>query len=114
MISNFIYRKDSLQEIVKKELDLNKDRDPHNNRNRIPLFFNLLWSKGYNPELSYLCDSGDINLREDEAFRYYGKRIPGLEEPQFEAVKEIIAKTSIEGAITITYESSMALLVWKV
>ncbi len=114
MISNFVYRRDTLQERVKEELDLKNQHDPHNNRDRIQAIFNLLWLDGYTPELTYLHDSGESTLTEEEAFRYYGRRIRGLEEDQKEVVKEIISKMSSDGRISISSDSTMALLVWKV
>src|SRR5699024_9741770 len=87
VLCQFTKSTDTVIEALEEQELLDKNRrDPHNNRDTLPAYFNILWELGYQPEISYLHDTFEVNLSLDEALENYKKRFSQIDEEQLKKV----------------------------
>lgn len=85
--------------------------DPHNNRDHLQSYFNILWELGYEPEISYLHDTFTLNLTLQEALDTYKKR---FDEVPLEKLKSVLQSIQQESSdIAVVKYTTLAVMSWK-
>lgn len=84
---------------------------PHNNRDILQAYFNILWELGYSPEVSYLPDTFELEMNLDEALDSYQQRYEHLELDQLKHVLEPMTEDT--GKIKVEKNTTLAVLNWK-
>lgn len=112
VICQFTESTDSVIETLKKHQLIDGDeRNPHNDRDLLQSYFNILWELGYQPEISYLNDTFEVDLSYDEALETYKKRYEDIE---VEGLKSILS-TIQNGAdrIKVIKRTTLAVISWE-
>ncbi len=113
-INRFIVFEDSLTEAVRRGLGIEKNsiKDPHNDRKMVKYTFNLLWDKGYTPEIKLFSEDVLVELSLEEAKDIYVTSRE-IEEGQFTACEAIIEAYSEDGICKIRKRHETALIIWR-
>ena len=83
---------------------------PHNNRDILQAYFNILWELGYEPEISYLHDTFEVKITLEEAVDTYKKRYEELESNQIRRVAETLQE---DGVIKNMKYTTLAVISWN-
>lgn len=113
-INQFIETKDSGDDIIRKALNLEKEKGPHDDRDGVQGFFNLLWLMGYEPEISYIRDKKSMEYSLDDAAERYEGRFGEEAIKAGLNIKDIFSSHSQEGNIEIKRSETLALIYWKI
>src|SRR5690625_48745 len=95
VICQFTSSTDNVIEALENHQLISKSKnDPHNNRDHLQSYFNILWELGYDPEISYLHDTFSLNMTFQEALDSYKKRFDNIELKQLKNVLQTIQQES--------------------
>ena len=112
VLCQFTKSTDTVIEALEEQNLLDKHRkDPHNNRDVLPAYFNILWELGYQPEVSYLHDRFEVNLSLDEALDNYKKRFSQIDEEQLKNVLSSIQNGADD--LQVMKKTSLAVITWE-
>lgn len=100
-----------IEQLQMRKLITENKNDPHNNRELLQAYFNILWELGFNPEISYLYDTFEIERPLNEAIQAYQQRFPDLDEKQLLEVLTTIPKRNEK--INIVKKTALAVLSWN-
>lgn len=112
VICQFIESTDIVIETLQEQQLIDKDlKNPHNDRGLLQSYFNILWELGYQPEISYLNDTFELELSFDEALDTYKQRYKHIE---VEQLKNVLA-TIQNGAddIKVMKKTTLAVISWE-
>lgn len=88
------------------------DPDPHNNRDLLQSYFNILWELHYNPEINYLHDTYEMTFDHlDEAIEFYKIKYRNVEQQQLQKILQELQQDNQK--IVITNTSTLAILNWE-
>ncbi|TCK87875.1 methyltransferase family protein [Natranaerovirga hydrolytica] len=111
-ISRSIKKTDSVEVYLKEKLNIDQRYDPHNDRNIVQLFFNILWLWGFNPEIAYYGSETLIQYTIEEAMDRYSYLVEaGMDLNKFKSTLQNLMKN---GEIETKVCSNLAWLYWKV
>lgn len=96
--------------LVEKLIEQNK-KDPHNNRELLQAYFNILWELGFHPEISYLHDTYEIEVPLKDALHSYKQRYQAVDEELLKSV--LMTFQQKEEMIKIIKNSTLAVLSWE-
>lgn len=114
MINQFIVDKDSVTEYLLDVLKIKKGYNPHNDRDSVQAFFNLLWIEGYEPEINYLRTKGKTEMLLEEAVKVYSKKFENELGDKNINMKSLLEPLLTKGRIRTTKEKTAAMITWKV
>lgn len=114
LINQFIASSDSLSDYLIKTLGIQKKYNPHNDRNTVQAVFNLLWMKGYEPEISYLRQNRDVFYTTEEAAEHYGQRYTRAAQQKGMDIKTLVSRFSEQESFTVNKKATLAMILWKV
>lgn len=113
VICQFTASTDSVVEALKQHQIIDGDiTDPHNDRDVLQSYFNILWELGYQPEISYLNDTFEINITFDEAFNTYKRRYEYVDSEQLKNVLQTIQQENRN--IKVIKNTTLAVMIWGV
>lgn len=112
VICQFVKSTDNvIQSLIDRQFIKENKNDPHNNRELLQAYFNILWELGYNPEISYLHDTFVVESKLSEAVHSYQQRYQNLDEEQLKDV--LMTFQQHEENIKIVKTSTLAVLSWE-
>jgi len=112
-INQLIEMTDNISRKLAQELEVEKQYDPHNDRDALQGTFNLLWLKGYEPEIAYLREAGQQLLTVDEALSRYSRRFGAAAELKGADLKRLLEGYSQGGRVAVDNGTTLAMLLWK-
>lgn len=113
VICQFTVSTDNVVEALKQhELIDGDSTDPHNDRSILQSYFNILWELGYQPEISYLHDTFEINMSFDEAVNTYKRRYEHIDSEQLKNVLQTVQQEN--GDFLIVKNTTLAVMSWAV
>lgn len=111
VVCQFTASTDSAIEALKSHGIFDEDiKGPHNNRDILQAYFNILWELGYQPEISYLHDTFEVKTTLEEAVATYKKRYDHLE-PQ--EIRSALSKIQENNVIRNMKYTTLAVISWK-
>lgn len=112
VLCQFTASTDNVVETLKGHQLIDGDiKGPHNDRDILQSYFNILWELGYQPEVSYLNDTFTLNMTFNEAFDTYKQRYEHVESEQLENVLQTIQQE--EENIKAIKNTTLALVSWE-
>lgn len=112
VIGQFIKSTDTVIQALEARQILEENRnDPHNNRELLQAYFNILWELGFNPEISYLHDTFEVELPINVALQQYKNRFQNVDEDQLIDVLKALSED--DEKIKIAKMTTLAVLSWK-
>ena len=114
LLNQFIKDTDSVSQYLDQALSAERRRSPHNDRQSVQAFFNLLWLDGYNPEITYLHLEEDLELDYADAVKHYGLQYREQLENMGKTVDEFLKPLESENKLKIKRQKTTALILWKV
>lgn len=113
VICQFTASTDNVVEALKKHRLIDGNiTDPHNERDILQAYFNILWELGYQPDISYLKDTFKINMTFNEAFDTYKQRYENVKSEQLKKVLQAIQQE--DGNIKVIKNTTLAVITWDV
>lgn len=116
-VNQFILDYDSVTQFLNRRLEVKKDFDPHNDRDNAARFFNELWSKNLNPQISYAVDEFSKRMSFDEVMQFvsrdYGEQAR-IKEVDLETLMKEYGAADGEGEILINGKTVSAMILWCV
>lgn len=113
-IAQLIVDTDSFSEFIIEKAALKRGYHPHNDREAVMATFNLLWLKGYTPEINYLSDSFHFEPSVEDLKREYKHLIERAEKQSGFDLESAIKEYCKEDKILITNNITLAMISWKV
>lgn len=114
IINQLVEMKDSLTEHVMKSLNIAPSPfDPHNDREAVQAFFNLLWADGFTPEIQYLRESKTQVLSANDALSHCSWKLGRMLKDKNTDLEELIKDFSSNGNITIEYKINLCMISWN-
>jgi SAM-dependent methyltransferase len=121
LINQYVYDRDSLTVYLERELNAVRAHDPHNDRDVVYSYFNLLWMDGYTPEIHYITTEETTCIQmEDAVKRYSAKYEAKLSESgkDLRVLLEAYRETQPEGCgvkdeLKSVRKSVSALILWQ-
>ncbi len=111
VICQFTASTDSVIEVLKNEQLITEEiKGPHNDRDLLQSYFNILWELGYQPEISYLRDTFELTMSLNEAFDTYKRRYAYLDPEQ---LKYILKTIQQDEAIRSVKNTTLAVISWE-
>lgn len=114
LINQFVKDTDTFTEYLLKETGLEREHHPHNDRNIVYSTFNILWLRGYNPEIKYLYSSRTFEISSYEIKQKYKYLITRISENTEFNVDNLIEKYLNIYSNKITTDVILAMILWKV
>lgn len=114
LINQFINDRDSLAAYIIKALGITRAYDPHNDRETVQAIFNLLWLKGYEPEITYLRREEEVALIVEEAVQQYAGRYGEQAQAQGVNLETLMAEYIMQQGPVVNTASTLAMILWKV
>ncbi len=110
MVSRMIKRQDNISDEIMNKFNIDNSKDPHNSRETLWAFLNMIWLMGYNPEIAYLESKDTFKLTKEESISRHISRFSkhNLEKE----IKDFFNNIKDEMISYKTYSNS-ALLYWK-
>lgn len=106
-------RKDSVSDVISKILKIGNDKSK--TEENFVYMFNILWAKGYYPNIKYFNQSWKSEMTVEKAFDIYINRAKSrhnIDEKQEIEVKEFLNKISKNGKIYEDIETVKAVIYW--
>jgi len=111
VICQFTASTDNVVEALQEEQLIDKTaKGPHNDRAMLQAYFNILWELGYSPEITYLPDTFELKLNQDEALDTYQQRYEHLQLDQIKRVLDTM--TEKDGTLNVVKKTTLAVLSW--
>lgn len=114
VLNQFITDTDSVSEYLSEALQIPKGNNPHNDRNSVQGFFNLLWMEGYEPEISYLRTKEEAEIGVLEAVSYYAGRYEKALKKHNTDIETLLQPLKRKNKIKMVKEKTLAMILWKV
>ena len=114
LLNQFIKDTDSASQYLDQVLSVKRNSGPHNDRQSVQAFFNLLWLNGFNPEITYLHLDEDLELDYADAVKHYGLQYREYLENIDKTVDEFLKPLEYENKLKIKRQKTTALILWKV
>lgn len=114
MVNQFIESKDNIEEYLKTKIPKIKRYDPHNDRESVQAIFNILWLKGYSPEISYVEEETEKNITAEKAYERYSRKYEKIFEENKLDFKKTILEISKDKVVNIKYKTKMAIIFWDI
>lgn len=111
VICQFTASTDNVVEALQRHQQIEKVKGPHNNRNLLQSYFNILWEIGYQPDISYLHDTFVINMSFNEALHTYQQRYEHVKAEQLGEVLSSIQQE--EDSIKVIKKTTLAVITWE-
>ncbi|MGE1062505.1 class I SAM-dependent methyltransferase [Megasphaera paucivorans] len=111
-INQLIYMEDTIFEKVKMQFPVQPGYDPHNDRAALQAFFNILWEQQFDPEVTYLHQSGCQSVSVDEVIPYYLRRLQ--ENVSEQELRQFLTGYSEEGHLSVHQNTILSMIRWKV
>lgn len=112
VICQFTKSTDSVLEALKNQEVIGEEaKGPHNDRDILQAYFNILWELGYQPEISYLQDTFEVTQTLDEALDIYRQRYDHVDPEQLKSVLETLQQD--EENIKNEKNTTLAVISWK-
>ncbi|NCC69228.1 MAG: class I SAM-dependent methyltransferase [Clostridia bacterium] len=112
-INQFIEWKDNISEMLRQDLKVESFPDPHNDRDAVQAIFNLLWTKGYEPEISYQKEFGRQVLSVDEAMTHFLRIFGEAATENGVELRTLLAGYASGGSITMERQTTLSMILWK-
>lgn len=110
VINQFVKDTDNFRQNILSKTGLKDDYHPHNDSDVTNALFNLLWLKGYNPEIRYLKSSLNISLTKDEVNLKYQKLLERVEKHTSFKKEDFLKNETFE----IVTDTILAVILWEV
>ncbi len=115
LINQFISGSDTLADYLLKKLNVNHSYDPHNDRDTVQAFFNLLWLEGYEPEIFYLRRDETFSYTVKEAYGRYAGRYAEMAQNEGVDLEELITQYAAgQDVFAVSSKTTMAMILWAV
>lgn len=114
VLNQFIKDTDSVSEYLAEALELPKNNNPHNDRDSVQGFFNLLWLDGYEPEIRYLRMKDEAEISDLEAASFYAERYKEAIEKYDTDIETLLQPLKIQNKINVVKEKTAAMILWEV
>lgn len=112
-INQLIEMTDNIAKRLSHELEISDRYDPHNDRDAVQGFFNLLWMQGFEPELTYLKDTAQQVLGVDEALSIYSHRFGDAAAKKGVDLKKLLGNYASDDGITVNNITTLAMILWR-
>lgn len=112
-INQFIERDDNISYRLKADLGVEAQHDPHNDREVVYAFFNLLWLQGFSPEIAYISDETRQTLRMEDALPRFSHHFEATAQIKGTTVQALLESYSTGGALALEGRSTLAVIRWK-
>ena len=110
VINQFVKDTDNFRQNILSKTALKDDYHPHNDGDVTNALFNLLWLKGYNPEIRYLKSSINMSLTKDEVNLKYQKLLERVEKNTSFKKEDFLTNETFE----IVTDTILAVILWEV
>ena len=110
VINQFVKDTDNFIQNILSKTGLKDEYHPHNDRDVTNALFNLLWLKGYNPEIRYLKSSINMRLTKDEVNLKYKKLLERVEKNTSFKKEDFLINETFE----IITDTILAVILWEV
>ncbi len=113
LLNQFVRSSDTVSEYLSDKLSIPKGHNPHNDRDSVQSFFNLLWMDGYEPEINYVhaCDEKELGF--EEVVLYYSKLFKGTADKAEKEIGALLRNLVHEDKIKVKKEKTVAIILWK-
>ncbi|HOO28039.1 MAG TPA: class I SAM-dependent methyltransferase, partial [Lachnospiraceae bacterium] len=105
---------DNISRRLAEELKIERNYDPHNDRDTVQGIFNVLWLQGLEPEITYLRDTKQQVLSVDEALPQYSHRFGKAALEKGIEIKSLLEQYAGGKDLTIESSAALAMICWKV
>lgn len=112
-INQFIERTDNISQRLKSDLEIGAQHDPHNDREAVSAYFNLLWLQGFSPEISYIADEARQALSVEEALPRFSHHFEAAAQAKGATVKARLGRYASDGMLDLETRSTLAVIRWK-
>jgi len=112
VICQFTASSDSVVDALKEQGLIEGDvKGPHNDRDLLQAYFNVLWELGYSPDVTYLDDTFVHEMSMEEAIESYRKRYEAL---GLEALTNVLDTLGADGGVLkIVKKRTLGVLSWR-
>lgn len=110
VINQFVKDTDNFRQNILSKTGLKDDYHPHNDGDVTNALFNLLWLKGYNPEIRYLKSSINMKLAKEEVNLKYQKLLERVEKNTSFKKEDFLTNETFE----IVTDTILAVILWEV
>ena len=110
VINQFVKDTNNFRQNILNKTGLTDEYHPHNDRDVTNALFNLLWLKGYNPEIRYLKSSINMRLTKDEVNVKYQKLLERVENETIFKKEDFLMNETFE----IVTDTILAIIMWEV
>ena len=86
--------------------------DPHNSKETVQAYFNILWMLGYEPKIEYINHFVDTTISKEQLLDNYSKKST-IRANDLNGLKEMIEKKSNEEIISLRKIYKLAILYWS-
>lgn len=114
LINQFITDSDSVADDLNEVLKVGKKMNPHNDRDAVQAYFNLLWMDGYEPTIDYMRSQEAIELSLEEAVVYYENRYGAIAKDRRLNLEDLLVPMVNKNKISIIREKTIAMILWKI
>lgn len=114
VVNQFIESKDSVEEYLKAKIPKVNRYDPHNDRESVQAIFNILWLKGYSPEISYVEEEREKNITREKAYERYSRKYEKLFEENKLDLRKTLGELSKDNLVSIKTKTKMAIIFWDI
>ncbi len=113
-IGQFVERTDTITSKIMQALNISKQGDPHNDREAVYAFYNILWLKGYNPAIRYFKEEITDEFSLNEVKASYADKYSDLAIEQGTSIEEVIANLFPFEKIKVNSNQTLALISWEI
>ena len=110
VINQFVKDTDNFRQNILNKTGLTDEYHPHNDRDVTNALFNLLWLKGYNPEIRYLKSSINMRLTKEEVNVKYQKLLERVENETIFKKEDFLMNETFE----IVTDTILAIIMWEI
>lgn len=112
-INQLIVMTDSIAQRLTASLSLPTGYDPHNDRNAVESAFHILWAEGFEPEVTYLRESGRQTLSVEEAAQRYGGHFRQAAFRNGLDLSGLLQSYAENGRIETENKTTLAMILWQ-
>ena len=112
-INQLIEMTDNITQKLAQDLEVEKRYDPHNDRDAVQGIFNLLWLQGFEPEVTYLRETGQQLLSVEDAVQRYARRFGQASEMKGLNLKRLLESYADRDTITVDNRTMLTMILWK-
>lgn len=113
-INQLIEMTDNITQKLEQDLAVEKKFNPHKDRDAVQGIYNLLWLQGFEPEITYLRETGQQVLSMEEAVQHYSRRFGKAAELKDADLKRLLEDYAGSDTIVIDSRSTLTKILWKV